>query len=258
MLTTRQNFLETIRGGKPDRFVNQYEFTSWLLGLDPIMRNDPMPMPGGEAVNAWGVTVRWNEGQPGAFPVHDDAHKVVKDVARWKDVVKVPRTDYPDADWADYKKAAEAVDRTQTFATAVFFTGVFERLHYLMGIDDCLPAFYEEPDAMKELIGVITDYELKVAEGLCKHGKPDALFHHDDWGSHRSSFMSPQMFDEFLLPAYKKIYGYYKSHGVQVIIHHSDSYAANLVPEMIEMGIDVFQGCGHHEQCAGIGEKIRW
>ena len=26
MLTKRQNFLETIRGGKPDRFVNQYEY----------------------------------------------------------------------------------------------------------------------------------------------------------------------------------------------------------------------------------------
>lgn len=39
-----------------------------------------------------------------------------------------------------------------------------------------------------------------------------------------------------------KIYGYYKSHGVQVIAHHSDSYAATLVPDMIDMGIDIWQG----------------
>ena len=26
-------------------------------------------------------------------------------------------------------------------------------------------------------------------------------------------------------------------------MHHSDSYAANLVPYMIEMGIDIWQGC---------------
>ena len=45
------------------------------------------------------------------------------------------------------------------------------------------------------------------------------------------------------MPAYKKIYGFYKSHGVELIVHHSDSYAATLVPYMIEMGIDVFQGC---------------
>ena len=36
--------------------------------------------------------------------------------------------------------------------------------------------------------------------------------------------------------------GYYKSHGVQLICHHSDSYAATLVPYMIEMGIDIWQG----------------
>ena len=50
------------------------------------------------------------------------------------------------------------------------------------------------------------------------------------------------MFEEFLLPAYKQIYGYYKDHGVQLIVHHSDSYAATLVPYMIEMGIDIWQG----------------
>ncbi len=50
------------------------------------------------------------------------------------------------------------------------------------------------------------------------------------------------MFEEFFLPAYKKVYGYYKEHGVELIIHHSDSYAATLVPYMIEMGIDIWQG----------------
>ena len=30
MLTIRQNLLETIRGGKPDRFVRQYEFLKML------------------------------------------------------------------------------------------------------------------------------------------------------------------------------------------------------------------------------------
>ena len=50
------------------------------------------------------------------------------------------------------------------------------------------------------------------------------------------------MFEEFIVPAFTQIYGYYKSHGVELIVHHSDSYAANLVPDMIKMGIDVWQG----------------
>ncbi|MCI8312123.1 MAG: hypothetical protein HFI12_07945 [Lachnospiraceae bacterium] len=71
---------------------------------------------------------------------------------------------------------------------------------------------------------------------------PDAVFHHDDWGSQISTFISPEMFREFIKPAYEKIYGYFKSHGVEIIVHHSDSYAATLVPDMIDMGIDVWQG----------------
>jgi hypothetical protein len=92
MLTTRQNFLETIRGGKPDRFVNQYECFSLLLGADPISRASPMLTPGTENVNGWGVTIKWAEDQPGPFPVHDEAHRVVKDITKWKDVVKAPRS----------------------------------------------------------------------------------------------------------------------------------------------------------------------
>ena len=51
------------------------------------------------------------------------------------------------------------------------------------------------------------------------------------------------MFEDYFLDSYKEIYGYYKNHGVDYIVHHSDSYAATLVPDMIDMGIDVYQGC---------------
>ena len=95
---------------------------------------------------------------------------------------------------------------------------------------------------MHEIIDMITEYELSYAAEVCKYIKPDALFHHDDWGSQISTFLSPDMFAEFYLDSYKQIYGYYKSHGVQLICHHSDSYAATLVPYMIEMGIDIWQG----------------
>jgi uroporphyrinogen-III decarboxylase len=244
MLSIRQNFLETIHGGKPDRFVDQYEFMELLFGLDPIFRHNPIPgAPGQQIKNGWGVTIEWKEGQPGSFPVHDYEHKVIKDVTKWKDVVKMPQTEFPEADWAEVVKAAAAVDRKEKYCTAPYFTGVFEQLHYLMGIDTCLVNFYEEPEIMHEIIEYVIEFELKVAEQWCKYVKPNALFHHDDWGTQISSFMSPAMFDEFILPAYKKIYAYWKSHGVEIVVHHSDSWAANLVPEMIEMGVDVWQGC---------------
>ncbi len=242
MLTKRQNFLETIRGGSPDRFVQNFEALFMLRG-NPVSAARPYPSPGQTVVNGWGVTIRYQENTPGPFPVHDAAHIVLKAVTKWKETVKAPRLDYPQEDWDFYKPAAEEVDRNEYFATAMVAPGVFEHLHYLMGMEECLVSFYEEPEAVKELINYITEWELEYARLICTNYHPDALFHHDDWGSQASSFLSPDMFREFIEPAYKRIYGFYKANGVEIVVHHSDSYAANLVPSMIEMGIDVFQGC---------------
>ena len=239
MLTKKQNLLEVMKGGNPDRFVKQYEAFAMMMRT-PITRIKP-PI-GGEIVNEWGVTIRWPEGQLGAFPVHDDEHIVIKDITKWRDYVKAPAVECSDEAWAVAVADAAAVDRNDQYVTVFVAPGIFEQVHYLMSMEESLMAYYEEPEAMHELIDYIVEFELKLAKEFVDHLHPDAVFHHDDWGSQINSFISPAMFEEFFVPAYKKVYGYYKDNGVELIIHHSDSYAANLVPAMIEMGIDIWQG----------------
>ena len=242
MLTKKQNLLETIHGGKPDRYVNQYEYMHVLLS-DPFNLYDPYPEYGQlNVVNEWGITLSWPEGTPGPFPVHDDAHKVLKDITEWKNIIKAPNLIYPDSAWETAIKEAEEVDKEDQFVAPMIAPGIFERLHYFMVMEDSMINFYEEPELMADLIKYITDWELQYAETLCDHLHPDALFHHDDWGSQISTFISPDMIEEFFLDAYKQLYGYYKSHVEELIVHNSDSYAATLVPYMIDMGIDIWQG----------------
>ena len=243
MLTKRQNLLETIHGGNPDRFVNQYEAFKMIMGT-PVGKRNARPIKGGDpVVDMWGVTKSFPANTPGAFPVHTPDKIVIKDIENWRDYVKAPFLDYPEEEWLESAAQFEkSIDRNEQFATFFYAPGIFEQCHYLMEIQNCLMAFYEYPDEMHELIDFICDWEIAYAEKICKYYKPDALFHHDDWGSQISTFLSPAMFEEFLLPAYKRLYGYYKAHGVELIAHHSDSYAATLVPYMIEMGIDIWQG----------------
>ena len=242
MLTKRQNLLETIRGGNPDRFVKQYEAFAMQIPNGFSIHN-PAPKPGQlNVVNAWGVTRSWPTGMPGAFPVHTPDKIVIKDIENWREYLKVPQVKYDAKVWEPFIAAAEAVDRNEYFVTSAVFPGIFEQCHYLTEIQNCLMAFYEYPDEMQEIIDEITNFEMELAEEICKYIKPDALFHHDDWGSQISTFLSPAMFREFIKPAYEKVYGYYKAHGVELIVHHSDSYAATLVPDMIDMGIDIWQG----------------
>lgn len=238
MLTKRQNMLETIKGGNPDRFVNQYEF------LDIIME-----IPTGLQFNYgqtwkdhWGITWQWPEGQLGMFPVHHDGLAVIQDITEWQKVVKKPEIATSDEAWAPAVARANAIDRNEVYVTGFFAPGIFEMTHHLMGMENALMALYEEPEAMHELIDYLTQYELDYLKEVIDHLHPDALFHHDDWGSQISSFMSPATFEEFFLPAYKKVFGFCKANGIELIVHHSDSYAANLVPYMIEMGMDIWQG----------------
>jgi hypothetical protein len=254
MLTKRQNMVETMRGGKPDRFVKGYEALS--LVYTPYTMNDAHVVKGGAPVkNRWGVTISFPSNAPGPFPVHDAEHIVIKDIEHWRDYVTPPNPAMPASAWEATVKQVEAIDRSEYFVAPFIAPGVFEQSHYLLEITNCLTAFYTNPDEMHEIYDMITEFELRYAEDVCKYIKPDALFHHDDWGSQKSSFISPAMFEEFILPAYKKIYGYYKDHGVQCIVHHSDSYGENLIPYMIDMGMDVWQGCMSTNDIGGIINK---
>jgi uroporphyrinogen-III decarboxylase len=133
-------------------------------------------------------------------------------------------------------------DGNQVYKAPFIAPGLFEQSHHLCGMTNALEYYLMYPDEMHDLIKYLTDWELELAEGICSNLKPDAIFHHDDWGSEKSTFLRPEMFAEFFVEPYKKIYGYYHDHGVELVFHHADSYAATLVPYMIEMGIDVWQG----------------
>lgn len=242
MLTPRENLLATIHGGQPDRYVNQFE-PFVLQWCTPQNIRFPDPEYGKEPMkNYWGVTFAFPEGTPGPFPLQDEEHLVLKDITHWQDYVKMPETVFTDEEWKWIEDEANAVDRSKYFVTAVAWPGLFENCHHLMGMEECMMSLYEEPEKMHELIEYLTEYELRMADEICKHIHPDALYRHDDWGSQTSTFMSKDMFREFFLEPTKKIYTRFRELGVEVIVHHSDSFCETFVPEMIEMGIDIWQG----------------
>lgn len=240
MLTIKENLYEVMKGGNPDRHVNQYEFMGMLT--TPYSAHNPGPKYGEEnIVNGWGVTRSWPKGTPGAFPVHKPETIVVKDIENWRDYVKAPSIKWSEAEWEPHIAHAESIP-SDIFRTVTFAPGLFEQAHFLCEIQNTLMYLYEYPDEMEELLKYLTDFEVAYAEEVCKYIKPECLFRHDDWGSQLSTFMRPSMFEDFFLEGTKAIHEAYKANGCNLIVHHSDSYAATLVEDMIEMKIDIWQG----------------
>src|SRR5699024_10532237 len=149
--------METIKGGHPDRFVKQYEYMDLILV--PILDHcGGFCNPGERKVNDWGVTVYWQEGTPGPFPVCEGDTKLIKDITLWKEVLKTPDPrQYSAEEWKAAEDLANATDRKEKFVSPFVVTGIFEKLHYFMGIEDTMINFYEEPEAMHDLIDHLTD-----------------------------------------------------------------------------------------------------
>ena len=67
------------------------------------------------------------------------------------------------------------------------------------------------------------------------------MLSHDDWGSKHSLFISPETWREFIKPQYAKTYKYMKDHGV-IVMHHADSFLEPIIEDMVDLGIDIWQG----------------
>lgn len=242
-MNPKEQFLSVLHNEKPIKWMG-YGFEAfpkvkYHCIMDPISVWDILQFSGERVLDNWGVVHRFLPGDPGIIPMVTEENKVIKDVTKWRDYVHFP--EIPELDWSDAKKATAEVDRDTTFVMVPSFRGLFERAHCLMTFEDVLIYMYEEPEAMYELFGAYADWKLKVFEQLIDNLHPDIIHSHDDWGSKTNLFFAPSKFRELLKPHYEKLYGYVKKRGVMVQ-HHADCYCTGLEKDMVELGIDMWQG----------------
>lgn len=245
MYTERENFLRTLSGDHPDRFVNEWE-PFMLLGDDPLIRytRGGIREKGKHLHDVFGTYIMWPEDQDFAMPHVTEDCKVMPDITEWKKYYKQPDLSQAnkDEDWAPFLEQVRAVDRNEKMVMGFMETGLFERMHYLMGFEDTLCNLLMEPEDCADLLDAILEYKLEYAKILIDRIQPDIILSHDDWGEKIRLFMSPDVWREFFKPRYKELYGYIKSRGV-LVMHHADSHCADIVEDMAEIGIDVWQGC---------------
>ena len=242
-MTPKEIFLEMLKpDGQPERQLKQYEALHIALG-DPILRYlTGNRVRGTVSKDRWGTTIVFEEDAPGPTPHITADDKVCPDVTHWRDHVHAPDiVSNTTEGWEEFTQYSRAAAGDQKLLCGFMATGIFEQTHFLMGFEDTLTGFYEHPDEMHELIDYITEYRLQYVKLLIDGLKPDAIFSHDDWGAKEALFMSPEMWREFYKEPYRRFYGYIRDRGC-IAIHHADSYLAPIVEDMVEVGIQCWQG----------------
>lgn len=245
-MTAKEIFLETLKAdGKPERLLKQFEGTVFYppnpagnyirgnrhRGMDPL-------------IDRFGTTILWPEDQLAAMPHVTAENKVISDICQWKEQLKMPDLLANCSDpelWKPFKEKADEIKASGKLFMAFMPTGVFERLHFLMGFEDMLMNFLLEPDDMMDLCNAIGEYRYQYMKLIVDNLEPDIMLSHDDWGSKNQLFVSPDTWREFIKPQYEKTYRYMKEKGV-IIMHHADSYMEDIVEDMVDLGIDIWQG----------------
>jgi uroporphyrinogen-III decarboxylase len=141
-------------------------------------------------------------------------------------------------------------------AFAAFFQTLYE---FLIGLEDAMKMVYEDRDLMEELLDISADW----CAGLCGAavaGGADFVWVGDDVAFKTGLFLPPQIMREMWLPRLARIIAPAKRAGKPVMFH-SDGNVTELVPMLLDVGIDCVQpmdpyGVDYREMKKRFGNRV--
>ncbi len=194
----------------------------------------------------WGVKFRKVELPTGLMY---DIYDHVLAGATLTDLEQYPWPDpyHPDLVEGLEEKARDLYENTNFALIGKFSNSIFEQAHYMRGFEQLLMDLSLEPDFVDVLMGKLVDIALARLEvGLKACGKyiQAVRFAGDDMGQQNGPIMSPAMFRNLIKPQFSRYYQKARKLIDQYnpdikIIAHTDGDVYPLIPDYIEMGLDV-------------------
>ncbi len=87
----------------------------------------------------------------------------------------------------------------------------------------------------------IADFKIRFIHTAYEQLGIEAIFHQDDWGSKTNLLLPPEKWRKLIKPLQTEIVAAAHEHGI-LFIHHADCFCQPLVEDMLETGIDIWQG----------------
>jgi hypothetical protein len=144
----------------------------------------------------------------------------------------------PDPMDLDLSAAVKTADKRGDKYLILGYIPLFERLINLRGLEDLLVDMLSDRDIFLKTRNIVHDYNMRLVGRLLEL-KPDGIFLADDWGSQVSLLINPGLWRELFKPSYEEIIKKIKNTGTHVFFH-SDGCIIDILPDLIEIGVDVF------------------
>lgn len=203
-----------------------------------VFKERPPQNVGG--LDCFGVDWVWDEITSALTP-DPKQPPIMEDICDWREVIQWPDLEACPWDRADELDHMDEVDRENEVLVFMLENGPFERLHFLMGFENALCALLTDPEEVEAFFDAFVEWKIRLIEKIAQYYKPDVLMFHDDWGTQQNTFFSPDTWRALIKPQMKKIVN--RCHELGIIFElHSCGKMESIVPEFVEIGIDVWQG----------------
>lgn len=240
-MARKDTCLAVLAGEKTTRFVHPEDC---VILFTPGERNmGGAKQPDGSTIGLDWFGCSWTEPanpSPINGPTVTPGTQRLDDLADFREAI--PTAEQVHAfDWAGYAEEVLAgVDREEQLVMIRSMTGPFERMHCLIGFEDALCAFYEDPEVVEEFFAAMLEYKKAVVDCVAEYIKPEIMIFDDDYGTSRATFMNPDMWREFFPQFWKPLVDYVHSKGIKFELH-SCGYITPLVGDFVELGMDILQ-----------------
>jgi uroporphyrinogen decarboxylase len=129
--------------------------------------------------------------------------------------------------------------KDEYWIVGVTVTTIFETAWALRGYEQTLVDFALNPDLIERLFDIPFHYHLAAAKRLVEMGV-DMIWMGDDVGAQDRMLISPDSWRRFLKPRMATFIATLKDINPDVkIAYHSDGYIYPIIPDLVEIGLDV-------------------
>ncbi|MEM2888308.1 MAG: uroporphyrinogen decarboxylase family protein [Candidatus Bathyarchaeia archaeon] len=247
-MNSRERVIKAIEFEKPDRIPNG----CYNLALPPGSRREALKklfekypqdfanVPGAARTLEWGIQwskgtftddwgITWKNlqdgviGQPMTHPLDD-----------WKKLDQYQMPD-PLKNIEELRKSFNHADHSKY----VLADGgsIWQIIHYLRGFKETLLDVLAGRKELFLLIDRLVNFNLERLK-LILEMNVDGVMFGDDWGTQQRLMLKPEQWRRIFMPYYKKMFDTVRKKGKDIFFH-SDGYVIDILPDLIDIGLNV-------------------
>jgi hypothetical protein len=115
---------------------------------------------------------------------------------------------------------------------------IYGGLRWLMGDEDCLYVLYDDPELVHDIMNHLTEVYLTVFQAVVSEVRVDLIHIWEDMCGRQGPLISPAHWREFMGPCYRRIWQFAREHDIRVLSVDTDGNPADIVPPMMEAGVN--------------------